>query len=159
MDQKKNLILLKGEDKTLKVQSCHYNSKTEKYEVSFGGDRIYTYNQDSVEWMQHPRALNPAMYQISHEGKGLTHIVLLLEFIGVEKYHSPSVRPRRIGCCPILIAWASRFPSLQKGLGVPAKERRSGLFRWIPERPLHLFALGRAFCASPLPHNKIFPPE
>ena len=86
MDQKKNLILLKGEDKTLKVQSCHYNSKTEKYEVSFGGDRIYTYNRDSVEWMQNPRALNPAMYQISHEGKGLTHIALLLEFTGSDTF-------------------------------------------------------------------------
>ena len=86
MDQKKNLILLKGEDKTLKVQSCYYNPESTKYEVSFGGDRIYTYNKNAVEWMREPKALNPKMYQISYEGKCLTHIALLLEFTGSDTF-------------------------------------------------------------------------
>lgn len=86
MDQKKNLILLKGEDKTLKVQSCCYNPESTKYEVSFGGDHIYTYNKNAVEWMKNPKTLNPAMYKIFYEGKLLTHIALLLEFRGSDTF-------------------------------------------------------------------------
>ena len=86
MDQKKNLILLKGENKTLKVQSCCYNPESTKYEVSFGGDHVYTYNKNAVEWMRDPKTLNPAMYQIFYEGKLMTHIVLLLEFNGSDTF-------------------------------------------------------------------------
>ncbi len=86
MDQNRNLILLKGEIKTLKVQFCNYNPNTGKYDISFGGDRIYTYNYDAVEWMKDPKSLNPAMYQIYYQGKLLTHIALLMEFSGSDTY-------------------------------------------------------------------------
>lgn len=86
MDQNKNLIHLKEENKTLKVQFCNYNPSTGKYDVSFGGDRIYSYNHDAVEWMKDPKSLNPAMYQIFYQGKFLSHIALLMEFCGSETY-------------------------------------------------------------------------
>ena len=86
MDQMHNLILLKGEIKTPKIQSCQYDSNTAQYRISFGGDRVYTYNRRSVEWMTNPKALNPALYQIVYEGTLLTHIALLLEFSGSDCY-------------------------------------------------------------------------
>ncbi len=86
MDQRRNLILLKGEDKTYKIQFCKYNSEIRKYEVSFGGGRVYTYNWNAVEWMREPRMLYPLMYQIYYEGELLTHIASLLEFSGSDIY-------------------------------------------------------------------------
>ena len=86
MDQKQNLILLKGEDRTAQIQSCQFDSRTGKYAVSFGNGRIYRYNQSSVEWIRNPQSLNPKLYQIFRDGKQFTGIELLLEFYGSDTY-------------------------------------------------------------------------
>lgn len=86
MDQTKNLILLKGKDKTFEIKSCNYNQHAAKYDVSFGEDHVYSYNSNSVEWIKNPETLTPSIYQISHKGKLLNHIKLLLEFCGSDTY-------------------------------------------------------------------------
>ena len=86
MDQKRNLILLKGEDRTAQIQFCQFDSRTGKYAVSFGNGQIYRYNQSSVEWIRNPQSLNPKLYQISRDGKQFTGIELLLEFCGSDTY-------------------------------------------------------------------------
>ena len=86
MDQRENLLLLKGVDKTGRVQSCEYDARTGKYRVSFGGDKIYTYGQASVEWMKHPRELDPADYSVSKDGKALRSIDRILEFSGSDTF-------------------------------------------------------------------------
>ena len=82
MDQRENLLLLKGVDKTKDVQSCEYDIRTGRYRVSFGGDKIYTYGQASVEWMKNPRELDPANYSVSKDGKALRYVDSILEFSG-----------------------------------------------------------------------------
>ena len=86
MDRKQNLIILKGEEKTAKVQSCRFDSLTGKYEVSFGNGRTYHYNKNGVEWIQNPRELNPALYQIFYDGRMFTDVVQILEFDGSDTY-------------------------------------------------------------------------
>ncbi|MDU6339837.1 MAG: hypothetical protein E6583_00735 [Clostridium sp.] len=42
MNIEKNLIFIKGEDKTDKVEYCKYNSFTKKYDVTFSGGAMFS---------------------------------------------------------------------------------------------------------------------
>ena len=59
MDRSKHLILIKGEDKTDKVEFCKYNPSTQKYDVKFIGGKSYPYGYLSVEWIKNPDMINP----------------------------------------------------------------------------------------------------
>ena len=45
----KEMIVLKGEIKTSSVQSCLYNSGTQKWDVVFTNGRVFSYAYDNVE--------------------------------------------------------------------------------------------------------------
>lgn len=74
MNQKENLILANGQDKTADIQYCRYNSGTKKYDVTFGSGKIYEYNYSSIEWVRDTEKVNPALVHIGHGDRELFHI-------------------------------------------------------------------------------------
>ena len=74
MNQKENLILANGQDKTADIRSCHYNSRTKKYDVTFQSGRLYEYNFSSIEWVRDPEKIDPALVHIAHGDRKLFHI-------------------------------------------------------------------------------------
>ncbi|GFP76376.1 hypothetical protein [Clostridium fungisolvens] len=58
MNIERNLIFIKGEDKTEKITYCKYNNG--KYDVTFTGKpTTYSYNYSNVRWLSKPEELNP----------------------------------------------------------------------------------------------------
>lgn len=68
MDEKRNLILIKGENKTWQIERCRYDPLDQRYQVTFTNGKTYPYAYSSVKWLKDPEALNPALYQISNAG-------------------------------------------------------------------------------------------
>lgn len=66
MNQKENLILANGQDKTADIRFCCYNSGTKKYDVTFQTGKKYEYNDSSIEWIRTPDRIEPAHVHISH---------------------------------------------------------------------------------------------
>lgn len=60
------MIIAKNKIITSDVAFCRYNPNTHKYDIQFKGGKIYSYNYKSVKWLKHPKKLDPAFYQISH---------------------------------------------------------------------------------------------
>ncbi|MDY3359368.1 MAG: AAA domain-containing protein, partial [Clostridium celatum] len=58
MNIEKNLIFIKGEDKTDKVEYCKYNSFTKKYDVTFSGGAMFSYNYNNVVWNRDAKDIN-----------------------------------------------------------------------------------------------------
>ena len=58
MNIEKNLIFIKGEDKTAKVEYCRYNSSTKKYDVTFLGGAIFSYNYNNIVWIRDAKDIN-----------------------------------------------------------------------------------------------------
>lgn len=69
-----NLILIKGENKTVGIRLCKYNPNTKKYDVTFQSGKTYSYSYQSIEWITKPEILNPASVHISHGGCKLFNI-------------------------------------------------------------------------------------
>lgn len=65
MDERKYLILIKGENKTRQIERCYYDSQAQRYQVTFTGGKTYPYAYSSVKWLRDPEALNPFLYKIS----------------------------------------------------------------------------------------------
>lgn len=65
MNNRENMIILKGEIKTSKVRYCQYNADTKKMDVGFINGGIYSYSYENVEHLKKPQFLNPDMYKIS----------------------------------------------------------------------------------------------
>ncbi len=86
MDQRKNLILLKGEDRTRDIQFCQYNPQTQKYDVTFVGGKTYHYAYDNIEWLRNPQALNPAQYHIGRDGRVFNNIQAIWVFRGAQEW-------------------------------------------------------------------------
>lgn len=68
MDEQKNLILIKGENKTRQIERCFYDPQTQRYNVTFAGGKTYPYGYTSVKWLKDPESRNPALYKISKDG-------------------------------------------------------------------------------------------
>lgn len=84
MDTRQNLIVdrKKQEVLTPRIQSCFWNSKIEKYEITFSGGNSYSYNSNRIEWRKNPTVCNPALYRIFHCGKELLRISAIYIFQG-----------------------------------------------------------------------------
>ncbi len=65
MDQQRNLIFLKGEDKTGDISFCRYNPQTRAYDVTFNNGRTYHYARSGVVWLTDPVFPDPGQYHIS----------------------------------------------------------------------------------------------
>ena len=87
MDEKRNLILIKGENKTWQIERCHYNPKDQHYHVKFNNnEKIYSYAYTSVQWLKDPEVLNPSLYQISTTGTPYGNIRGIYVFRGREEW-------------------------------------------------------------------------
>ena len=71
MNQKSHLILNNGKAITADVMFCKYNQGTRKYDVTFQGGKVYSYNCNSIEWIREPEAINPELVRIIHGEQGL----------------------------------------------------------------------------------------
>ncbi len=86
MDEKRNLILLKGENKTWQIERCRYNPQTQRYDVTFTSGKTFLYGYSSVVWLKDPEVLNPSLYQISRCGTTYGHIQAIYVFRGTEEW-------------------------------------------------------------------------
>lgn len=80
MDERQYLILVRGENRTKDIIDCKYDSQRNKYIVTFFGGKSYPYNSSSITYLKNPQILNPALYQISHNGKQLYNLQGIYEF-------------------------------------------------------------------------------
>lgn len=68
MDEKRNLILIKGENKTWQIERCRYDPQDQRYHVTFTNGKTYPYASSSIKWLKDPEALNPTLYHIAKAG-------------------------------------------------------------------------------------------
>lgn len=74
MDERKHLILLKGQNKTKDIRFIKPNEQGRGYDISFDNGKTYTYGNASVIWFQNPAAKNPQLYRIRANGRILDKI-------------------------------------------------------------------------------------
>ena len=86
MDERRNLILIKGENKTWQIKRCYYDPQSQRYQVTFDNSKTYAYAYNSVEWRKDPEALNPALYQIATAGNTFNNIQAIFAFRGYEEW-------------------------------------------------------------------------
>lgn len=83
MDETRNLILIKGENKAWQIKHCCYDPQEQRYHVTFTNGRTYPYSYSSVQWLQDPEVLNPELYHIAKDGKtfyGVQSIYVFKDF-------------------------------------------------------------------------------
>ena len=78
MDIEKHLIFIKGEEKTKSISYCVF--KEGKWQVAFGGEKIYSYNYHNVQWFKNPKLLNPASTIILQKGQPLSGVDKIFVF-------------------------------------------------------------------------------
>ena len=86
MDERRNLILIKGENKTWQIERCHYDPSEQKYHVTFDNGKTYPYGYASVQWLKDPEVLNPSLYQISTTGTPFNNIQAIYVFLGSDEW-------------------------------------------------------------------------
>lgn len=86
MDECQHLILIRGENRTKDITDCKYIPETNKYIVTFAGGKSYPYNSSSITFLKNPQVLNPALFQISLNGKPLYKLQSIYEFNGEDIY-------------------------------------------------------------------------
>ncbi len=86
MDGKRNLILLKEENKTWQIEQCRYDPQTQRYDVTFMNGKTFSYGYSSVVWLKDPEVLNPSLYQISSCGTPFGNIQSIYVFRGKEEW-------------------------------------------------------------------------
>ncbi|MBQ6876248.1 MAG: AAA family ATPase, partial [Lachnospiraceae bacterium] len=80
MDERKNLIFIKGENKTWQIRKCSYNKQTQRYDITFNSGESYPYGHTSVQWLKDPEFLNPVLYRIAIDNKELRGICAIYVF-------------------------------------------------------------------------------
>ena len=86
MDEKRNLILIKGENKTWQIERCRYDPRDQRYHVTFTNGKTYPYGYSSVQWLKNPEAVNPSLYQISTTGTPYGNIHGIYVFRGSDEW-------------------------------------------------------------------------
>lgn len=80
MNTSKHMILKNGEDITTDVTFLKYNPQTQKYEVTFKSGKTYFCKYQSIDWLQDPSVLNPALLNITHGDRKLFDIQAVYVF-------------------------------------------------------------------------------
>lgn len=80
MNTRYNMIIIKGEIKTIEINSCTYNADTKNMDIKFNNGKTYSYAYSNVEWIKEPEVLNPNMYCISREGLEFFNITAIYVF-------------------------------------------------------------------------------
>lgn len=87
MDERRNLIFIKGENRTWQIERCYYDPKDQRYHVKFSNnEKIYHYGSFSVQWLKDPEVLNPYLYQISTTGTPFGNIQGIYVFRGSDEW-------------------------------------------------------------------------
>ena len=87
MDERRNLILIRGENKTWQIERCYYDPKDQRYHVKFSNNEtLYRYGYSSVQWLKDPEVLNPFLYQISTTGTPFGNIQGIYVFKGSDEW-------------------------------------------------------------------------
>lgn len=87
MDERRNLILIRGENKTWQIERCYYDPKDHQYHVKFSNNEtIYHYGYSAVQWLKDPEVLNPFLYQISTTGTPFGNIQGIYVFRGSDEW-------------------------------------------------------------------------
>lgn len=86
MDERRNLILIKGENKTWQVERCSYISKTRQCFVTYTNGKTYPYADSSVKWLKDPEARDPALYHIAKAGTPYPGIQAIFVFKDDEEW-------------------------------------------------------------------------
>ena len=53
-----NMIVAKGQPQTRDILSCKYNKTTHKWDVTYKGEKRYSYSYDNIEVLKNPRAID-----------------------------------------------------------------------------------------------------
>lgn len=80
MNIEKNLLLIKDEDKTEKVTYCKYNNVTKKYDVTFNGGKVYSYNYNNVTWISNAKEISIENKAIYENNKPLVTVKKVISF-------------------------------------------------------------------------------
>lgn len=86
MDERKHLILLKGVNKTREIVSIFPNKQGNGYEITFMGEKRYTYSFSSVVWLRDPVVKNPQLYRFHANGKAINRVDGIYVFGRYEEY-------------------------------------------------------------------------
>lgn len=86
MDERRNLIFIKGENKTWQIERCYYDPADQRYHVTFTNGKTYPYGYTSVQWLKNPEVLNPSLYQISTTGTPYGNIQAIYVFRGSDEW-------------------------------------------------------------------------
>ena len=80
LDTSQNLIIINGCIRTAQIESCRYETSNRYYIVFAGNPKEYAYGIDKVLWLRNPKTINPANYQLVHNGRRLTNIAAIFKF-------------------------------------------------------------------------------
>ncbi len=79
LDNRRELLLVKGEDKTDFVESMRYVGQ--KCDIQFKGSlRVYSYSARQVQRLRLVKVLDPATVIVKHQGKALAGVTALYDF-------------------------------------------------------------------------------
>lgn len=81
MDERKNLILIKGENKTRQITWCHYDSQSQRYKVTFSDGKTYPYAYSSVRWLKDPVERKPSLYKVSRSDSDTSYFDIRQIFV------------------------------------------------------------------------------
>jgi hypothetical protein len=75
----KNLILIKGEDKTEQISYCEYES-SKWHIVYYNNSKVYSYAYLNVEWYRNPTIKNAGCMLVYENKQPLSGISKIIEF-------------------------------------------------------------------------------
>ena len=78
MNIEKNLILIKGEDKTEEISRCTYDES--KWQVEFAKGKTYAYNYPNVQWLKVSVSLPPATTVVYQNNQPLSGVEKIFDF-------------------------------------------------------------------------------
>lgn len=80
MNLPQQLILLKGEPRTLQIAAIE-KLGTQSWHIRFkGGVKWYTYNEDAIVWLRNPKQFSPDKYTAHKDGQQLCGVTEILQF-------------------------------------------------------------------------------
>lgn len=80
VDTSQNLIVIDGRIRTSQIESCRYEAPNKYHIVFAGSSKEYAYGKEKVLWLRNPESLDPAVFQLVHNGRRLTNITAIFKF-------------------------------------------------------------------------------
>ncbi|WP_099203385.1 AAA domain-containing protein [Miniphocaeibacter massiliensis] len=80
MNEKKFLILCKGEDKTKQVSDFDIIKSDEKYKIKFNSGKIYYYNKENIKFFENPREVKLENSIIYYKSNLIDNVDIVINF-------------------------------------------------------------------------------